>query len=226
MAKISDLMGLGMPAALAQLLGEESPGGQTFTTLLGNAATNFIGVNTVDGSDNRQLVLGGGGASGAGRGAELTLNGNDVGGGGGYVQLTSSSAAGSLITIKCNSSTGFINFENNAGIIARFVSSSSDLELDGTIGGNLVINRLGRGIKIKTGTNSRAGSAVLVGGTVTVANTSVLTATTKILYNRTTTGGTPGHLSATMINATSFTITSSSGTDTSTVDWQLFDLVP
>lgn len=75
---------------------------------------------------------------------------------------------------------------------------------------------------IQTGTNARAGTSVLVGGTVTVSNTSV-TANTKVFTQRKTSGGTAGNLVYTVSAATSFTITSSSGTDTSTVDWYLVE---
>lgn len=64
------------------------------------------------------------------------------------------------------------------------------------------------------------GTATLVAGTVTVANTSV-SSSTKLIYARATTGGTVGHLSYTRVAGTSFTINSSSGTETSTVDWLL-----
>lgn len=77
-----------------------------------------------------------------------------------------------------------------------------------------------QGINIRSGSNARIGSAVLVAGTVTVANTSV-NATTLIFLSRSTTGGTVGHLSYTVINGTSFTINSSSATDTSTINYLL-----
>ena len=72
------------------------------------------------------------------------------------------------------------------------------------------------------GANARMGVATLVAGTVTVANTSV-TANTRVAPFRQAGGGTLGDLSATKINGTSFTITSSSNTDTSTVAWLLID---
>lgn len=84
------------------------------------------------------------------------------------------------------------------------------------------IGTVGGGVTIKTGANARLGTATLVAGTVTVANTSV-SANTKIFLSRATTGGTVGHLSYTKINGTSFTINSSSGTETSTVDWMLVE---
>ena len=62
------------------------------------------------------------------------------------------------------------------------------------------------------------GTATLVGGTVTVSTTQVHT-NSIVLLSRKTSGGTPGTLTYTISSETSFTITSSSGTDTSTVDW-------
>lgn len=68
----------------------------------------------------------------------------------------------------------------------------------------------------------RAGAATLVAGAVTVGNTSVTTGTL-IFLTRSVTGGTLGHLSYTISAGTSFTINSSSATDTSTVNWLLIE---
>lgn len=99
--------------------------------------------------------------------------------------------------------------------------TSGDLELGG---GNVIISSLGKGLQVKTGTGGRAGTATLVGGTVTVANTSI-TANTQIMVSRKTAGGTTGNLSTTRVNGVSFTIVSTSGTDTSSVDWFLIEKV-
>ncbi|MET8826516.1 glycosyl hydrolase family 28-related protein [Streptomyces sp. NPDC004610] len=80
----------------------------------------------------------------------------------------------------------------------------------------------GGGIAITEGTNARMGVAALTAGAVTVANTSV-TATTRVATFRQAAGGTLGHLSATKAAGTSFTITSSSNTDTSVVAWLLLE---
>jgi len=65
------------------------------------------------------------------------------------------------------------------------------------------------------------GTATLVGGAATVSNTNV-TAASIILLTSQADGGTPGWLRISGRSAgTSFTITSSSGTDTSTVGWQM-----
>jgi len=68
-----------------------------------------------------------------------------------------------------------------------------------------------------------AGRSVLVAGTVTVSTTAV-TATSDFQLTRCVTGGTVGHLSVGTVTAgTSFVINSSSGTDTSTVCWLVYD---
>jgi hypothetical protein len=66
------------------------------------------------------------------------------------------------------------------------------------------------------------GTVALVGGTATVSNTSV-TASTVIFLNHAATGGTPGHLTYTISAGTSFTVNSTSGTDTSTVNYLLME---
>lgn len=78
-------------------------------------------------------------------------------------------------------------------------------------------------LSLKDGANKRMGQAILVGGTVIVSNTTV-TANTRIFLSHANTSGTLGHLYISARTAgTSFTITSSSGTDTSTVNWLLIE---
>lgn len=108
-----------------------------------------------------------------------------------------------------------------------------DLEVDGHIegdvnlnSGDLILGVAGEGINIATGTNARMGLATLVGGTVTVPNTEISSTLSYVMTSRITVGGTAGHLSAptaSIVNGTSFVINSSSGSDTSTVLWIIFD---
>jgi len=92
--------------------------------------------------------------------------------------------------------------------------------------GNLLISTLGKGLQVKTGTNSKIGTAVLVAGTKTVANTSV-TANSLIFLTSQADGGTPGFVRVTAKTATtSFVITSSSVLDTSTVAWMIVESIP
>lgn len=75
--------------------------------------------------------------------------------------------------------------------------------------------------RFKEGTNMNMGAVALVAGVATV-NTTQVTANSRIFLQSQVDGGTPGWLrvSARTVS-TSFTITSSSNTDTSTVAWWL-----
>lgn len=88
----------------------------------------------------------------------------------------------------------------------------------GTPDSDIVIGLAGKGLQVKEGTNAKMGTATLVGGTITVSNTSV-TANSRIMLTRSTLGGTAGHLSYTKSVGSGFTITSSSASDTSAVIW-------
>lgn len=89
--------------------------------------------------------------------------------------------------------------------------------------GDMVMQTIGKGLRIKEGTNARMGVNNLVAGTVTVSNTSV-TANTRILTTRQTLGGIPGGLSiGTVTPGTSFVINSSNATDTSAILWVLIE---
>lgn len=97
-------------------------------------------------------------------------------------------------------------------------------------GGNVIINPgagIGTGlngkIQIASGTNKPMGIATLVGGTVTV-NNHLVTASSRIFLTSNVDGGTPGFVRVSArVNGTSFTITSSSGTDTSQIAWLILE---
>jgi hypothetical protein len=86
--------------------------------------------------------------------------------------------------------------------------------------GNLNIR--GKLAPLSTGSAAICGNATLVGGTVTV-NTTAATTSVLVLLTRKTAGGTTGELTYTISAGTSFTINSSSGTDTSTISWMLVE---
>jgi len=75
---------------------------------------------------------------------------------------------------------------------------------------------------------AQVGSAVLVAGTVTVLTGIAITANSKVFLSRSLTGGTPGHLSYTVVvgafGVAQLVITSSSGTDTSTIVYEIVGL--
>jgi hypothetical protein len=86
--------------------------------------------------------------------------------------------------------------------------------------------RFERGLEAAQGAAGWAGIATLVAGTVTV-NTTAIKSTSAVLVTRATPSGTVGDLRvvpASFVNGVSFAITSASGTDASTVFWQIVDL--
>lgn len=92
--------------------------------------------------------------------------------------------------------------------------------------GNVLISTIGKGVQVKTGTNSKIGTAVLVAGAATVANTSVTT-NSRIFLTSNIDGGVVGFLRVSAKSVgTSFVITSSSVLDTSTVAWQIIESIP
>ena len=77
--------------------------------------------------------------------------------------------------------------------------------------------------KTAAGSSTRSGTATLVGGTVVVSDTAT-TANSRILLTCQTPGGTPGFLRISARTAgTSFTILSSSGSDTSVVGYLIIE---
>lgn len=92
---------------------------------------------------------------------------------------------------------------------------SSDSDIAATLAG--------KGFRVKEGSNAKMGTATLASGAATVSNTSV-TSTSRIFLTSNADGGTPGWLRVSARTAgTSFTITSSSSTDTSTVAWIMYE---
>lgn len=108
-----------------------------------------------------------------------------------------------------------------ANSIGISTGSTEGIRIDSS--GNLLVQRVGSGLRIKEGTNAKMGVATLVAGTVTVSNTSV-TANSRIFLTTQSVGGTAGFLVVSARTAgTSFTILSSSNTDTSVVAWMIVE---
>ena len=117
-----------------------------------------------------------------------------------------------------------INFTNNRNIS---YASTIPTYTTNVVAGDLVLNTANNTGLLGWIYNStawepipyvRRGSATLTAGTVTVSNTSI-TANSKIMLTVTTAGGTQGFLRVTKSAGVSFTITSTSNTETSVVDY-------
>lgn len=89
--------------------------------------------------------------------------------------------------------------------------------------GSFAVTTAGQGYQVKEGSNAKMGTATLAAGTVVVSTTAV-TATSRIFLTAQTSGAAPGALRVSARTAgTSFTITSTSATDTSVVAWLIID---
>lgn len=86
--------------------------------------------------------------------------------------------------------------------------------------GTLYMRQIGKGVSIRQGSGTLCGNATLVAGTVTVTNTNI-TADSVIKLNHKTPGGTLGFLSYTLSAGASFTINSTSSSDTSDVSYEI-----
>jgi len=121
------------------------------------------------------------------------------------------------------SDSGALQVQGIAGeLLLSTGSANQDVRISPHGTGNIV-HDVGKRLRIATGTGARAGDATLVAGTVTVANTTV-TANTKVITSRKTSGGTLGFLVYSVSAGVSFTITSSSATDTSVVSYWLIEV--
>lgn len=100
------------------------------------------------------------------------------------------------------------------------ITSRVDIKLTSS---DLIIDTAGNTLKIKEGSNAKMGVSTLVGGTVTVSTTAV-TSNSRIFLTGQNSSGTHGELTVSARTAsTSFTITSSSGTDTRDIAWVILD---
>lgn len=150
-----------------------------------------------------------------------------------WVQLADSdgpieSVAGTTNQITVSTSSGTATISLPSAITAPG-SLTTTTTLTATLGaitatnGNLVLGTAGNKIVIPTGANASVGtSEAMTAGAVTVATTAS-SATAKIFYCRATTGGTPGNVSITAQDGTGFTLTSTSGTETSTFNWWIIN---
>jgi hypothetical protein len=91
------------------------------------------------------------------------------------------------------------------------------------LSGDVVFSAVGSALKVKEGTNAFMGVATLVAGTATVNNTRVTNNSRIFLMNQDG-GGTPGAVYvSSRVAGTSFTITSSSATDTGKIAWLILE---
>jgi len=157
---------------------------------------------------------------------------------------TAGSAAGSVVELKgattdwlvgtdagLNGNNNFFIEDSLAGYPPRLLIDANGQVAIGTdspgykldVRGDIAVNTVGSGLKVKEGTNGKMGVATLNAGSVTVITTAVA-ATSRILLTIQSPGGTVGSVYvASRTAGVSFVIQSTSGSDSSVVMWLIFD---
>jgi len=129
----------------------------------------------------------------------------------------------------CTPASGALQITGGGGLgVSGNATIGGSMCINGneTVAGDISITTAGNGLEIKQGLNARLGTAILVGGTVTVPNTSVSANTRIFAFTQNPNAGTPGALyTSAIVPGTSFTINSTSGLDTSTFSWLLIEAI-
>jgi hypothetical protein len=133
--------------------------------------------------------------------------------------LNASLSIGSSGYFIADSASGY-RFNNSTDTVNLLVLSDSGLL---ELRGNFKLTSVGNKFLIAEGSNASMGVATLVAGTVTVNNT-LVTGNSRIILQGQNSSGTHGELTISARSVgTSFTITSSSATDTRAVAWLLIE---
>lgn len=154
----------------------------------------------------------------------------------GQVRWRDKSSKNVLQVVAAPSGVNYISIRNAiSGSPAQIFAAGDDANINlylspqGTAGevqaalGNFAVITAGKGLRVKEGSNAKQGVATLSAGSVVVLNTSV-TATSRVMLTSQQDGGTVGFVRVSARTpGVSFTITSSSGTDTSIIAYQIFE---
>jgi hypothetical protein len=195
-----------LPAAATQALGDAEDAMTQATTALANAATAQAAADAAQATADTAITD----AAAAQATADTAL----------ADAATANTAAGNAQTT-INSHMADTTVHGTTGDV---VGTSDAQELTNkTFGDSVVIDAVGSGVDIKEGSDARMGAATLVAGTVTV-NTAAVTANSRIMLTGQDSSGTHGELTiSARTGGTSFTITSTSATDTRSVAWIIFE---
>ncbi|MER7794889.1 hypothetical protein [Streptomyces sp. NPDC097640] len=208
------------------------------TPALPTASTSTAGVVQLDGTAADIAALGTQAAGSTGKAADAghvhpttgvlpTAGGTMTGGINSSLAATTSVGLGVFVSGDAFDRGRFLasgQIEMGSGTAAREVilSRTAANQLSLTTA-DLRIATAGRGLMVAEGSNAKMGTVALTAGTATVSTTAV-TANSRIFLTNQALGGTAGFLRVSARTAgTSFTITSSSGSDTSTVAWLLVE---
>lgn len=111
-----------------------------------NKSIGFIGQGTSDGSDNKYVAVGGGGAASNSRGSYFQVSGNE------------SADTGTIVIAAGNVSGGNIDFYTGNGLKRWSVLNAGTLSQDSTNGAEIIINKALSGLADNIGTLAALGS--------------------------------------------------------------------
>lgn len=118
-----------------------------------------------------------------------------------------------------------LNLETNS-LTRVSLTSGGDISTDVTNGGNILINTIGKGLQVKSGSNAKAGTATANGATTVTVSTTAFGANSTVIFGLKTVGGTilgaPYMFTATP--GTSFGFRAGAS-DTSVYNWVIVDLI-
>lgn len=145
--------------------------------------------------------------------------------------LIEAPAAGNIILENAARSAVIAQFNASGGVALGSAAAGTDPGTNNVgFGGNAIFDTTGGGLQFKSGSNARAGLAILVGGTVTIPNTTISSGDYAV-PNYVTSATAIGTLTSVLTNSTSLTINSKvvatgllTTADTNIVSWELHHL--
>ena len=183
-------------------------------------AGNFVSSSTITATGNITTT---GGAVGAGStGSDIILEPIISGFGPNLTLSGENGSSGHGWNIIANTSS-----DGNAGDLT-FRDASLGLNRGGwDTSGNFFVDTAGAGLQVKEGSNAKQGTVTMNGTSLVVVSTTAVAANSRIFLTCNVPGGTAGtEIVAARTAGTSFSVQSTSASDTSTVAWEMFAPAP
>lgn len=147
-------------SAFSLVPGATALGDLVFTLSTGGV----IRTDTVDGTDNKQIIINGGGGAASNRGAQISALGNEVAAVGGSIFLQSGNISSGSIFARFTNASSIFGIRNVSDGLMWSFNNSGDLTQDATNGGNIVFSRTNTGVR-----NTVAAAVTAAGTTSTDA---------------------------------------------------------
>jgi hypothetical protein len=191
---------------------------ETYSTGTGNGGNLNL---YTQGAGNGGSIDAAGGNSSGGNGGSIYIYGNGSTPGG---TLTLASGTNTITTSGSTQYTITIPAARN-DTFALLGTAQTFTATQTVTSGNIVDDTAGDGLQVKEGSNAKQGTATLSSGAVTVSNTSV-TANSRIFLTAEDNNSTGALRVSARTAGTSFTITSSNGSDSGVVAYEIFEPAP